>query len=213
MLRNVLPEGRRTLTAHAFNLIPARYYQPTYRNIAETVTIETGAFLDVGCGPGWLCVHVASGKPELDAIGIDNSQTMIDLAERNKGPRLNITYRKMDAAKIVYPDATFDMAIALQTAHHWEDPAAILAELHRVMKPGGSLFIYEADSDATEVPDGWVQRQGPWPPDAVVLRGWRRYGMDAAAWDSLKQAVLASPFGGGQDGRHGPFRRLVLTRS
>lgn len=213
MLHALLPEGRRSLTAHAFNLVPARYYQPTYRNIAEAIPLARGAFLDVGCGPGWLCVHMAAGKPELDAIGIDNSETMIELAERNKGPRLNITYRKMDAARIVYPDQTFDAAVALQSAHHWEDPPAVLAEVHRVLRPGASFYLYEADSDATEVPEGWVQRSGPWPPDAFVLRGWKRYGMGAEAWDRLKQVVVQSPFGGGQDGRHGPFRRLVLTRA
>ncbi len=210
MLKNVLSEGG--LKALAYDVGPGRYYQPAYRNISAAIDIETGAFLDVGCGPGWLGIYVAAGKPELDSIGIDTNEAMLKMAEQHKGTRLNVTFRHMDAVDIIYPPGTFDAAAAVQSAHHWADPAAVLKEVHRVLKPGAHFYIYEADAEATEVPDGWIQRQGLWPPDAVVLRGWKRWGMDTAAWEALKQVVRASPFGGGESGRHGFYRRLVLTR-
>jgi len=210
MLKMLAAEGG--LRALAYDNGPGRYYQPAFRNIAADIGPTEGAFLDVGCGPGWLCVYVAAGKPELDAIGIDADPAMIARARGNKGTRLNITYREMDAAGIVYPAGTFDVAAAVQSAHRWADPAAVLCEVHRVLKPGGSFYIYAADADGTDVPDGWVRRRGVWPPDAWLLRGWRKCGMDAAQWDALKAVVQASPFGGGADGRHGFYRRLVLTR-
>lgn len=200
------------LRARVYDAGPGRYYQPAYRNIASAIELQSGAFLDLGCGPGWLCVYVAAGKPELDAIGIDTNPAMVALANGHKGTRLNITYREMDGAEIIYPAATFDAAAAVQSAHHWADTAAVLREVHRVLKPGGHFYIYEADAEQDTVPDGWIRRQGPWPPDAWVLRNWRRYGMDAARWEELKQVVRDSPFGGGEDGRHGFYRRLVLTR-
>ena len=208
----LLPEGRKSLTAWTYQAGPGRYYQPAYRHIAEAIGLERGAFLDVGCGPGWLSIHVAAGKPELDAIGIDLSTTMLDLARKNQGGRLNITFRQMDAARIVYPEGTFQAAAAVQSAHHWTDPAGVLSEVHRVLTPGAPFYIYEADSEATEVPAGWVARRGGWPPNAVVLRGWRHFGMGEAAWTELKAVVKASPFGGGEDGRHGFYRRLVLRK-
>ena len=100
MLKSVFSEGG--LKALAYDVGPGRYYQPAYRNIASAIDVESGAFLDVGCGPGWLSIYVAAGKPELDAIGIDTSEAMLQVADRHKGTRLNVTYRTMDAADIIY---------------------------------------------------------------------------------------------------------------
>ena len=173
--------ARQVLQALAYDTVPARYYQPTYRILAEALAPATGALLDVGCGPGWLSIHAGAGKPQLDVIGIDTNPAMVARAERNKGSRLNVTFRELDARHVVYPDQTFDVAVALQSAHHWAEPAAVLAEVHRVMVGGGAFYIYEADSDATEVPAGWVERRGPWPPDAFVLRAGYGYRPTAIA--------------------------------
>jgi SAM-dependent methyltransferase len=208
----LFPEGRRSLTAYAYNMGPAVYYQPAYRFIVADIDVTSGAWLDIGCGPGWLCIHAAAGHPELDVIGIDTSKTMLAIAEANKRGRLNVTFREMDAAAIVYPAGTFEVVTAIQSAHHWADPAPILAEAHRVLVPGGRLLIYEADPEA-EVPAEWIHRRGAWPPDFVVRRGWARFGMDQARWDTLRAAVAASPFGDDvSDERHGFYRRLVCTR-
>jgi len=207
------PLGSDALRAWAYQRGPARYYQPAYRHIAAAVGIEEGTFLDLCCGPGWLAIHIAAGKPEVDAIGIDHSEAMLAYALRNRGPRLNVTFRHMEADAIIYPPGTFHAAAAVQAAHHWKNTAAILKEVHRVLVPGGKFYIYEADAEQSEVPEGWIHKQGIWPPAAWLKRNWSRYGMDVQAWDTLKGAVRASPFGGGEDGRHGFFRRMVLTRS
>jgi len=208
----LLPEGRRTLSHLAYVWGPARYYQPAYGHIANAIGLSEGAFLDLGCGPGWLSIHMAAGKPELDCVGIDRSPFMLRRAEQNKGTRLNVTFREMDATDIIYPQGTFDAAAAVQSAHHWTDTAGVLSEVHRVLVPGGRFYIYEADSEQAEVPEGWIRRWGPFPPDALLRSNWRRFGMDATRWEALKDLVRAGPFGGGEDGRHGFYRRLVLTR-
>lgn len=212
----LFPEGRRSLSAWAYALGPSRRYLPAYRFIAADVGVERGAWLDIGCGPGVLCILGAGGRPELDVIGIDTSSTMLSIAERNKGPRLNITFRKMDGAKIIYPEATFDVVTAVQSAHHWTDPAGVFAEAHRVLVPGARFYLYEADPDG-DIPSDWLERNAGWPPDAVIRRSWRRYGMDQARWDALRAVAEASPFGGADGGglvdeRHGFYRRLVCTR-
>jgi ubiquinone/menaquinone biosynthesis C-methylase UbiE len=210
VLKMLTTEGG--LSALAYDSGPGRFYQPAFRNIASAIAIDDGAFLDVGCGPGWLSIYVAAGKPELDAIGIDTNPAMIRLAEGNKGTRLNVTYREMDAVEIIYPEGTFSAAAAIQSAQDWQDPAAVLSEVHRVLRPGGLFYIYTTDATAETIPDGWIRRRGPWPPDAVIRRSWRKHGMDDAAWDTLKQQVRDSPFGGGEAGQHGFYRRLVLTK-
>ena len=174
--------------------------------------MQAGAWLDLGTGPGWIAVHAASGNPDLDVVGIDTSSTMLELAEANKRGRLNVTLRRMDAGEVIYTAETFDVVTAVQVAHHWPEPANILAEAHRVLKVGGKLYLYEADP-ASEVPQGWIARWGPWPPDAWVRRQWARYGMDEEAWNRLMEAVRASPFGDDVvEERHGFYRRAVCTR-
>ena len=107
---------RKRISDRLYQVGPGRYYQPTYRRIAEAIGLESGAFLDVGCGPGWLSLHVAAGKLDIDAVGIDHSEQMVAAARKNKGNRLNITIREMKAEAIKFPEATFDAAAAVQTA-------------------------------------------------------------------------------------------------
>ena len=207
----LLPD-RRQLTALAYQLGPARYYQPAYRFIAADIGVERGSALDVGCGPGWLAIHLAAGRPEVDAIGIDICDHMLTFAEANKRGRLNVTFRKMDAAQIVYPADTFRVAAAVQAAHHWTNAVAVFDEVYRVMVEGGKFYVYEADP-AGEVPADWIARKGPWPTDRYVRGQWRKFGMDADRWAALRATAEGSSFAGSiADERHGFYRRLVCTK-
>lgn len=204
--------GRAALASLAYRLGPARYYAPAYRFIAEDVAPPRGAMLDLGCGPGWVAIHAASDRPDLDVVAIDTDPAMLAAADKNRRGRLNVTLRQMDAARIVYPDRTFDVAVAVQSAHHWTDAARVFAEVHRVLAEGGRFFVYEADP-AAAVPEGWIARRGPWPPEGLVRANWARFGMDEAAFASLRAVAEASPFSGDvAEDRHGFYRRLLCTR-
>ena len=209
----LLRGGGQALLVWANQRGPAWVLQPSWRHIADAIGLERGAFLDVGCGAGWLALYVASGRPELDAVGIDTDSLAIGVGERNKGTRLNVTLREMDPARIVYPDRTFHAAAAVGSSQRWTDLPGTLAEVHRVLRPGGRFFIYEADAELEALPPGWLRSPGPWMPDALLLRQLRRGGVTAAQWDALKEQVRQSSFRGGEDGRHGPYRRLILTRA
>ena len=208
---SLLPD-RAALTALAYQLGPSRYYQPAYRFIAAEVGPESGSFLDVGTGTGWLAIHVANGRRDVDSVGIDTSEPMLRYAEANKRGRLNVTFRRMDATNIIYPERTFESAAAIQSAHHWTDAAAIFAEVHRVLVEGGRFFVYEADPDA-EVPGDWIARKAGLPTDSFVRGQWAKFGMDAGRWANLRAIAEASPFGPDiEDERHGFYRRLVCTK-
>ncbi len=203
---------REAITAWTYAVGVSRCYAPAYRYIVADIGVERGAWLDVGCGPGRLCVEAARGRPELDVVGIDREPAALRVAEGVRAGMLNVTLRTMDAAKIVYPEHTFDVVTAVQSAHHWADTDAILAEIWRVLRPGGRLFLYEADPEVT-IPAEWVARRFGFPPDAALRLAWRRHGMDGPRWDALRARVASSPFGeDASDERHGFYRRLVCTR-
>ena len=177
---------RERIWALGYQLGPGRMYQPAYRKLAEIVAPSQGNLLDVGCGPGWLCVHAARGRPELDCIGIDTSPRMIEAAERNARGLLNCSFRQMDAASIAYAEATFDAVVGVQTMHHWTQPEAILAELHRVTKPGAMVRLLDIDP-GVRVPPGWLDRPAGWPPEPLLRRNWKRWSLGDEGFRSMLQ--------------------------
>jgi SAM-dependent methyltransferase len=206
------PSLKKRISDVLYQLGPARYYQPAYAQIAAAIGLSTGTFLDVGCGPGWLSLYVAAGKLDIDAVGIDTSTAMVEAARRNKGSRLNITIREMDAADIKFPHSTFDVAAAVQSAHHWADTPKILAEVFRVLKPGGRFYLYEAARERQLVPEGWISRKMGLPSDAMVRSGWRRFGMNDSEWADLEVTVRRLDFSRIVCDEHGFYRRMVLTK-
>ncbi len=201
------------LRARLFAMGPGRYYQPAYRFIVADIGQTEGAWLDLGCGPGWLCAYAAAGNPQLDVVGIDEQESTLRVAELAREGRLNVTLKKMSPAQIVYPERTFNVATALQVAASWPDAAAVFAEVYRVLTEGGRLFVYEPDPDG-EIPSDWLARPaGVFPPDAAFRFRWRRAGLGADGWQRLLDTARSSPFADGvSDERHGFFRRLVLTK-
>lgn len=95
-------------------------------------------FLDLGCGAGAALEHaVATGAL---SAGIDPSPPMARRAgERVPGAEVKVG----SAEEIPFGDATFDVAIAISTYHHWADAAVGLDEVRRVLAPGGRLLVVE----------------------------------------------------------------------
>ena len=174
---------RKRVSDGLYQVGPGRYYQPTYRRIAEAFVPQEGQAVDLGCGPGWVAVRMAERAPRVEVIGIDHSQDMVVAARRNGGHVDNLRVERMDGAQMSLESNTVDVVMAVQTAHHWTRADAVMAEIARILRPSGRLVLLEADRHARAVPDGWIQRsRGLWPPDTVVLQGWRRFGMDDDEW-------------------------------
>jgi ubiquinone/menaquinone biosynthesis C-methylase UbiE len=106
--------------------------------VVQLLEARTGGnYLDIGCGTcNYLAVMEAHG---LNMTGADPSETMLE-AGRHRG--LSAPLIHASAESIPLPEDTFDGAIAMLTVHHWNDLAAGLCELHRVVKKGGNLVIF-----------------------------------------------------------------------
>jgi len=95
--------------------------------------------LDLACGEGYgsalLARHAAS------VTGVDVSQQAIEHAKRAYAQLRNATFAAGSATKIPAADASFDVAISFETLEHIHEQEEFLAELDRVLKPGGVLLI------------------------------------------------------------------------
>ena len=95
-------------------------------------------FIDLGCGLGAALEQAVAAGAE--TTGIDPSESMVERAAR-RVPGAEV--RVGSAESIPFDADRFTAALAVSTYHHWADPDAGLAEVRRVLAPGGRLLIVE----------------------------------------------------------------------
>jgi SAM-dependent methyltransferase len=102
--------------------------------LARFLPAEGGGarLLDVGCGTGHQLAELRARG--FAAAGVDGSERMLAEARaRNPGAEL----RRADVEALPFPDAAFDVALCVEVLRYLPDPARCLAELARVLRPGG----------------------------------------------------------------------------
>lgn len=95
--------------------------------------------LDIGCGAGLLANELA--RQEMKVVGLDASEQSLEIARRYDATA-SVDYRRGDANHLPFDDASFDVACAMDFLEHVEQPARIVAEAARVLRPGGLFFFH-----------------------------------------------------------------------
>lgn len=98
--------------------------------------------LDLACGTGDITFAVARRVDRGQAIGLDITQRMLDIAERKRRERaaVNVSFHRADILRIPFPDQSFDCVTGGYALRNVPDIEAALAEIRRVLKPGGRLL-------------------------------------------------------------------------
>lgn len=114
------------------------------KNIAKIVDPTKGSFLlDVGCGWGLLLKQLLLLNRSLKLYGIDISPVMVRVARSKFGNNERVEIREGSAHKLPYKDNMFDYVTCILSFHHHPDSLKSLREMHRVLKPSGTLFLLD----------------------------------------------------------------------
>ncbi len=167
-----------------------------YKRIARQAAseVQVGQALEIGPGPGFISLELAKLLPEIDVVGLDLSETMIEMAEKNAeayGLAERVRFEKGDAAQMPFEDDSFDLIVSSGSLHHWDKPAKIFNEIHRVLKPGGSALISDLRGDAPQ------ERIEEWARaiDSKVMRwGLRHSFRESYTAQEMEKIVGEAPF-------------------
>lgn len=118
------------------NLLNGHYERPAMVSLAGDM--RGRHILDVGCGAGPLSAALRDKGAIVS--GFDRSSAMIDLARRRLGEAADLSVADL-AKPLPYDDAAFDDVVASLVLHYLQDWTEPLAELRRVLKPGGRLIL------------------------------------------------------------------------
>lgn len=112
--------------------------------------------LDVGCGPGVWLLDLVAKYPDIDGVGVDNSESMLETARLlQKAENKHFTLLHMDVRNgFAFPDTSFDFVQMRLNDSFLYPPMwlPLLKECHRVLRPGGTLCVIDLEAIFTNKP-------------------------------------------------------------
>ena len=126
--------------------------------------------LDLGCGPGFYVAELLERVgPSGHVAGVDTSGPMLALAAHRIGARDNVELAEAPVTALPFDDASFDAAISVQVLEYVKDVDGALIELHRVLRPGGRVVVWDIDWETVSMHSADAARM------RRVLNAWDRH--------------------------------------
>jgi ubiquinone/menaquinone biosynthesis C-methylase UbiE len=112
------------------------------RQVIARMEVRPGQqILDLGCGSGWATRLLGSAAPGSGAIGVDVSAEMIARAEATHDLTSRARYERGTFERLDFRDGKFDKVFSMEALYYAVDLERALAEIHRVLKPGGAADV------------------------------------------------------------------------
>jgi ubiquinone/menaquinone biosynthesis C-methylase UbiE len=105
--------------------------------------------LEVAPGPGYFAIELAK-LGDYRIAGLDISETFVDIARANAvAANVRVDFRQGNASAMRFPESRFDFILCRAAFKNFTQPVEALAEMHRVLKPGGRALIIDLRRDAS----------------------------------------------------------------
>lgn len=119
---------------------------PVIHAYLDLVTVpDGGRIVDIGAGTGGVTRLIADRFPGATVLGLEPSSALTARANELAGGRANLSFSVGNGAALELDDASADVAILHTVLSHVADPVPIVAEAARILRPGGTLVICDAD--------------------------------------------------------------------
>ena len=113
----------------------------------RTVLPQGGDMLEVAPGPGYLAIEMAKGGAHR-LSGLDVSRTMVELGQGNAAEAgVQVDFRQGNASAMPFADESFDLLACSAAFKNFSQPHRALAEMHRVLRPGGTALVLDLRKD------------------------------------------------------------------
>lgn len=118
-----------------------RYAIQLYDHVAANAALEGKSVLEIGCGRGGGASYLAATHAPRRYVGLDINRTAIAVDHRLYRDQPNLAFVAGDAHALPFADGTFDVALNVESSHHYRDLDAFLREVYRVLMPGGIFLM------------------------------------------------------------------------
>ena len=116
--------------------------------------------LELGCGTGWATRVLAAAAPGAGAVGLDVSKEMIAKAEDLHDLTSRARYEHGTFEEVDFPDGKFDRVFSMEALYYAVDLERSVAEIHRVLKPGGEAHVVINRFTESAHSEGWAESVG-----------------------------------------------------
>ncbi len=118
------------------------------KQMADKIPAD-GKVLEIAPGPGYFCIELAK-LGDYQITGLDISKSFVEIARRNAAEaRLKIDFRQGNASAMPFADNTFDFTFCQAAFKNFSEPVKAIAEMYRVLRPGGLSVISDLRRDAS----------------------------------------------------------------
>lgn len=121
-----------------------RVFVGDFLKLWDGVGAVPGAVLDVGAGTAQISIELCRQHPTATVLAIDLARRMLDVGQKNvfdAGLDDRIRLERCDAKHMPFADGSFTALMSNSIVHHIPEPQAVLAEMVRVVRAGGLLFV------------------------------------------------------------------------
>ena len=156
-----------------------------------------GRVLEIAPGPGYFCIELAKlGKYQI--TGLDISKSFVEIAQKNAAAAgIKAEFQQGDAANMPFEPETFDFSFCQAAFKNFSQPVKSIAEMYRVLRPGGTGVIVDLRRDASRADiDHAVRDMGLGRVDEIFTRWTFRAMLLKSAYsvDEMKSMVAQTPF-------------------
>ncbi len=118
-----------------------RYAVQLYQHVVSRAGVQGKDVLEIGCGRGGGASYIAANLHPRRYVGLDINTTAIGFDRKFYRDQTNLEFVAADAHSLPFGSDVFDVALNVESCHHYRDVGAFFDEVHRVLKPGGTFLL------------------------------------------------------------------------